>query len=199
VFVPAVLVLLASGCALLNGNLRVVEPGAYYRSGQMDGRLLDITIRRHGIKTVINLRGASPDESWYRDEIAVCEARAVAHYDLKWSMSQVPPPESLQEFVAITGEAERPLLVHCQGGVHRAAVAAACYRLMQGESVEAARGELGLFFNDAPIGQLLDLYEESNLPFEDWILEEYPTRYEEVVRQRTEQEACRQGNGEGGE
>ena len=69
------------------------------------------------------------------------------------------------------------MLVHCHGGVHRAAVAAACYRLMQGESVDAARGELGLFFNHAPIGQLLDLYAESGLPFEQWAFEHYPTQY----------------------
>ena len=35
-------------CAHLNGNLQTVEPGAYYRSGQMDATTLDITIRRHG-------------------------------------------------------------------------------------------------------------------------------------------------------
>jgi len=179
-FVAAVF---SGGCARVTANFREVDPGAYYRSGQMDATLLDITLRWYGIKTVVNLRGESPDEAWYRREIAVCAERGVAHYDLDWTMKRPPEPESLQAFVGILAEAEGPFLVHCQGGTHRAAVAAACYRLLEGESVEEAREEFGLFFDDAPIGQLLGLYEESglyaqgNASFEQWVFDEYPAQY----------------------
>ena len=167
-----------NGCAHLNGNLQTVEPGAYYRSGQMNATVLDITLRRHGIGTVVNLRGKSPGEAWYREELAVCLDREVAHHGLDWTMKRPPEPASLQTLIGILQEGQPPFLVHCQGGTHRAAVAAACYRLLRGESVEAARRELGLFFNDAPIGQLLDLYEQSGLPFQQWVFEEYPVQYQ---------------------
>ncbi len=178
-----------TGCAHLNGNLQTVEPGAYYRSGQMDATTLDITIRRHGIKTVVNLRGESPHESWYRDERALCTSLGVAHHDLDWTMSRPPDPDSLQAFASLVRAAEKPLLVHCQGGVHRAAVAAACYRLLQGEAVQEVRDELGLFFNDAPIGQLLDLYQHSADPFDRWLAHDYPFQYHALGFERPEPDA----------
>lgn len=173
---------LSSGCARLGANLREVDPGAYYRSGQMNRAVLNVTIDVYNIKTVVNLRGESPEERWYRGETTVCAKQGVGHYDLDWTMRRPPEPESLQAFVTIVTGAEQPMLVHCQGGVHRAAVAAACYRLMQGDSVEEARQEFGLLFNDAPIGQLLELYEDSQLyerggAFEQWVFDEYPAQY----------------------
>lgn len=172
-----VMAVILSGCAHVNGNFRTVEPGACYRSGQMDSTRLDIAIRRHGIRTVVNLRGPSPEESWYRGETRLCAGRGVAHHDLEWTMTQPPTPESLHTFVNLVRGAEKPILVHCQGGVHRAAVAAACFRLLQGEPVENVREELGFFFNNAPIGQLLDLYAQSALPFDQWVFNEYPAHY----------------------
>ena len=169
---------LLSGCAYVNGNFREVERGAYYRSGQLDAALLDLRIRNHGIRTVVNLDGARRTGKRNVLASALCEEHGVAHYTLEWSMQRPPDPESLQLFVTILREAERPVLVHCHGGVHRAAIAAACYRLMQGESVDAARGELGLFFNNAPIGQLIELYAESGTPFNQWAFEYYPAQYD---------------------
>jgi len=49
--------------------------------------------------------------------------------------------------------------------------------LWRGESVESAREELGIFFNNAPIGELLDLYEDEEAPFDEWVMETYPSIY----------------------
>jgi hypothetical protein len=53
---------------------------------------------------------------------------------------------------------------------------------MQGDSIDEARQEFGILFNDAPIGQLLELYEDSQLyaqggAFEQWVFDEYPAQY----------------------
>ncbi|MFO7975392.1 MAG: protein-tyrosine phosphatase family protein [Candidatus Hydrogenedentota bacterium] len=176
--------LFSTGCARLGANLQEVDPNAYYRSGQMNAVVLSVTLEWYDIKTVVNLRGESPDDFWYRNETAVCAKQGVEHHDLDWTMRRPPEPESLQTFISIVSEAEQPMLVHCQGGVHRAAVAAACYRLLQGDSIEEAREEFGILFCDAPIGQVFDLYEQSDLYeqdgnfFEQWVSEEYPAQYQ---------------------
>jgi len=72
-----------------------------------------------------------------------------------------------------------PFLAHCQGGTHRTGAAAACYELLRGKSVAEARKQFGPFFNDAPIGKLVALYEQSDLPFKQWALEVYPSVYEQ--------------------
>ena len=162
------------GCPHVNWNFRAVEEGAFYRSAQMSRGLLKVVLRKYEIATVINLRGANPDQAWYRHEIRVCERQGVVQHDLAWSMNRLPSPESLQEYVTLVQTAAKPILVHCEGGTHRAGVASACYLLLQGADVEEARGQFGLFFNDAPIGEVLDLYEGSPLPFDEWVRTEYP-------------------------
>jgi len=173
-------VTLSSGCAYLDYNLRTVEDGTFYRSGQMTaGRLAEV-IRDRDIQTVINLRGSSMEE-WYLEETGVCAAYGVDHRDFDWTMRRAPEPESLAEFVSLLEEGERPMLVHCQGGTHRAGVASAVYVLLDGEDTSAAREQFTLFFNDAPIGQVVDWYEGSDMSFRDWVNTEYPIVYGEYM------------------
>jgi protein tyrosine phosphatase (PTP) superfamily phosphohydrolase (DUF442 family) len=167
----------STGCAQSNHNFRAVESGRFYRSGQMGGASLARALSRHHIRTVINLRGAHPEEAWYQEELRVCAALGVTHHDFSWSMASLPPPESLARFADLLRTAEYPVLAHCQAGVHRAAMASSCYLLLQGAGLPEARRQIGLFFFDAPIGRLLDLYEGSALPFDQWVAVEYPHVY----------------------
>lgn len=182
---PLVLLLLTCagaslpGCVLANSNLQEVEPARFYRSGQMSAARLEKNAERLGIRTVINLRGHHPEERWWREEAAVTEAMGIAHHDLSWSARRLPDPGSLDAFVQLVRTAEAPILVHCQGGVHRAAVASAIFLLLEGHSVRRAREEFGIFFLDAEVGALVDLYEGSALPFATWAHERYPELYEE--------------------
>ena len=174
----ALTLMLAAGCTLFNDNLRPVEPGELWRSAQMSPGRLEYAIQKHGIKTVISLRGVNEDEAWYRDEVAKCAELGVTHYDLPWTMRRIPEPESLQQLLEWYESAEKPILVHCQAGIHRAGVASASYKLYTGADVETARKQFGLYFGGAPIGNLLDLYEGSGKPFAEWVRTDYPAIYE---------------------
>ena len=173
--------LFAPACHHLDYNFREVEPGAFYRSGQMPGWRLERAITNHGIGTVINLRGSAPEEDWYITERAVCARRGAAHHDLDWTMRALPTPESLAQLLAWYRTEEPAILVHCQGGTHRSGVASACYLLDKGASLDTARDQLGVFFNDAPIGAVLDLYAGSSLPFAEWVETQYPRAYAEAA------------------
>lgn len=158
-------------------NFRTVEEKTFYGSRQMGARALEKAIKKYGIQTVVNLRGSNPDAVWYEDEVAVCSRLGVRHEDFSWSKGCLPDPESLLRFVEVMESGARPFLAHCEGGTHRTGVAAACYRLLKGESTDAARKEFGPFFKDAPIGKLVDLYEGSALPFRQWVKDVYPGLY----------------------
>ncbi len=172
-----VALLLTAGCTLFNDNLRPVERDELWRSAQMSPERLEYAIQKHGIKTVISLRGVNEDEAWHRNEVAKCAELGVAHYDLPWSMRHIPEPESLQRLLDWYETAEKPILVHCQAGIHRAGVASACYELYKGADVKIARQQFGIYFAGAPIGTLLDLYEGSDKPFSGWVRTDYPTIY----------------------
>lgn len=174
--VGVIVLVCSASCSIFNDNLRPVERQTFYRSGQMGRAKLSAVIGHYGIKTVVNLRGEQPDERWYQREVQACAENGIQHYDLKWSMMRIPEPASLLEAVEIIERADTPILVHCHAGVHRAGTASAVYRLMRGDGIENARDEFGMFFMNAPIGNLLDLYDGTK-PFAEWVREDYPAIY----------------------
>ena len=118
-----------AGCSTLHGNFQTVEEGLFYRSGQLHGAGLSRRLEKHTIRAVVSLRDPDQGESWYVAEISACESLGVEHFDVPWSKEALPSPESLVRLIDIFDSTEGPLLVHCQGGVHRSAVASAVYFL----------------------------------------------------------------------
>ena len=176
-----VIAITTTGCSLTNGNFRAVDEGVLYRSGQLRAEGLEGRIERHDITTIISLRNPHPEERWYMRETEICRQKNVQHVNIPWSKEKLPSPESLTLLLKTLDKAEGPVLVHCQGGVHRSAVASALYLLREGESVEVARDQFGLFFNNAPIGTLIDLYEENpSDALGEWLVVNYPRLYEQA-------------------
>src|SRR4051812_11481709 len=66
----------------LGENLREVDPGTCYRSGQMTPRSLREHIDRLKIGCVVNLRGFCKDD-WYDAEVQVCKDSKIEHADFK--------------------------------------------------------------------------------------------------------------------
>lgn len=175
-------------------NFRTVEEDAFYGSRQMGAKALESAVEKYGIQTVINLRGTNPGTPWYDDEVAVCRKHGVAHEDFGWSKGRLPDPESLARFVGLLETGKKPFLAHCEGGTHRTGVAAACYMLFKGADTATARKQFGPFFNDAPIGRLIDLYEGSGMPFKQWVREVYPAQYESLNSSRAQDSSLEAGN-----
>jgi len=179
--IPLALVLLILGVPVYNyfpgHNLRVVEPGAWYGSRQMSGPAIERYAKKYGIKTILNFRGENPGSSWYDDEVAACKRLGIEHVDFGWSRNDLPEPESLKAYLQLLETGKKPFLAHCQGGTHRTGAAAAVYLLWKGESPETARGQFGPAFNNAPIGELVTLYERSGMPFKQYVAEKYAADY----------------------
>lgn len=147
----AVASFLLSGC----GVTQVVDRGddgtpILIRSPQPDRGDLRELAATHGVKTVVNLRGESPDKDWFQEE-----QKGVADIGARWVQLKVdganaPSPEVVERFMNLVEDpANWPVLVHCQGGVHRTGLVCALYRIQyQGWSPEAAVAEMeDLWFN----------------------------------------------------
>lgn len=84
----------------------------------------------YNIKTVINLRGYDPDEDWCAEE-----KKAVVLIGAKWiqfpvSGRRAPTPYEVEMLSNILEDRNNwPILVHCQGGVHRTGWVVAFYRI----------------------------------------------------------------------
>src|SRR5215813_12572154 len=66
-------------------NFSEVERGWLYRSGQMPALALARTIRDHKIKTVLNLRGPNPRDTWYTAEREATLASGATQIDIALS------------------------------------------------------------------------------------------------------------------
>ena len=129
-FVKRLLILLALLVAiigvlyftLLRNNFREVIAGEMYGSAQLAGPALKRFVEDKGIRTVISLRQAAPDEAWYREEMAAVTDLGLAHHSIGMYSSSLHV-DRIIELHDLVRSAERPLLVHCRAGIDRTGLA----------------------------------------------------------------------------
>ena len=139
------------GVLQLLGNVHVVVEQQFYRAAQLDKATLARVIHEHGIKSILNLLGASPEKSWYKDEIAVSKTLGVEHYDYGISASEVVNPDKIDQILKIVRDAPKPILVHCKNGADRSGLVAAVYLAkIKGVIVDEAAGQLSLYYGHFP-------------------------------------------------
>lgn len=140
------LVLTASGCGVTQVVDRADDGTAILiRSPQPDEDDLAELAAAHGVRTVVNLRGVpEPETGWYQAERRGVEEIGARWVTLKVSGGVAPPQETVDAFCALVEDPHNwPILIHCQGGVHRTGLMSALYRIQyQGWSAEAAVAEM---------------------------------------------------------
>jgi protein tyrosine/serine phosphatase len=140
-------------CAILirTGNFHVVERDQIYRSAQLSNAELVSKIELYQIRSVLNLRGARIEQTWYKDEFAVAQEYGIAHYDVMISARRPVPANKVTEILSILRNAPKPILVHCESGADRTGFVSALYRYaIQGQSSTVAAQELSLRYGHFP-------------------------------------------------
>lgn len=166
---------------LLTTNFHPVGRQAY-RSGQLPPWVLVSRIRRHGLRTVINLR--DPDSPALALERELCAEEGVRHIDLELYSRDTQSPEVLFEAKRLLQEIEYPALFHCMSGADRAGFMATLYlHWIENVPIEethqlklwpywhyryARTGVLDYFFDS-----YLSAKRKSGISLDDWIREEY--------------------------
>jgi protein tyrosine phosphatase (PTP) superfamily phosphohydrolase (DUF442 family) len=105
-------------------NIHCVIPGELYRSGQLPAPVLRWFVQAKGIRTVINLRGTMPYQSWYQHErTAVAAAHAQLFDSTIVDSVQIPDAKNMQLFLQQISGLPKPWLIHCEGGAERTSLA----------------------------------------------------------------------------
>lgn len=139
------------GVVQYHGNFHAVSEGAFYRSAQLEKDELEKAVRDHGIRAILNLRGAHAGELWYDDEVAVSKALGVAHFDYGLSAYRIVTDRQIADLVGILRDAPKPLLVHCKSGADRTGLVSALYRFaVEGKSADEADRQLTLIYGHFP-------------------------------------------------
>lgn len=135
------------GYCQLSGNFHPVVDHVVYRSAQPSEAALSRYAREHGIRSIINLRGANMGKPWYDAEIAAAQKLGIAHYDYRMSASKELDQAQAADLIALMQRAEKPLLIHCQAGADRSGLAAALYvaAIAKGDEA-AAEGQISFWY-----------------------------------------------------
>lgn len=123
-------------------NVGRLAPGVF-RGAQPESAGYE-TLKRMGIKTVINLRSQ-------HSEKGAVESAGMQSIELPISMLEHMKPETVKAVIALMTEpANQPVYVHCKLGQDRTGVIMAIYRMeVEGWSLEDAEAEMQSFgFND---------------------------------------------------
>lgn len=138
-------------------RLREVEPGRFYRSGQMTAAGFADAVKRFGIRTIINVQDDNTDpdinESFLGSttvkESELCRRLGVKYVSLSPDLQPRntpggPRPKVIDEFLELMDREDTyPALIHCKAGLHRTGVLCALWRMeYQGWSRQAAWREL---------------------------------------------------------
>ena len=136
---------------LFFGNLGIVEPGRVFRSAQ-PGHAWESTIQSLKLKSVINLRGGSPWDEFYKREVEVAGRSGVVFYDLPLSATKRPSRREMMLAIAVLDQCEYPVLIHCKWGSDRTGMLSALYRMQfRYEPPEAALSSFSILHGHIPI------------------------------------------------
>jgi protein tyrosine/serine phosphatase len=158
---------------LLAGNFHAVADGQCYRGAQPSAADLATLVRRHHIRTVINLRGvADEDEPWYPLEVKTAGELGIKLVDVGMWSNSPPEVDEFRKLIRSLSEDDRPFFLHCFSGSDRTGLASALYLLLRtSATLPEARGQLGLYYGHIPRGRA-DCQDRVLDCYENWLLRE---------------------------
>ena len=118
-------------------------PGPLYRANQPSPGRVRWYKNNLGVKTIVNLRGDSPTNVFFRMEQRACQREGITMVSLHAYSRAVLYPEDFQQFKDVIDNLQCPAVVHCKSGSDRAGFFAVLWRHWRlGEPIPQAMREL---------------------------------------------------------
>lgn len=170
------IVVLGAGALLLlqylTGNFHTVAAGQFYRSGQLSARQIEKYHDEYGIRTIINLRGENDGRPWYDAEVRESRELGIDHVDFEMSARHELSKARAEQLLEIFRSAQKPILVHCQGGADRTGLAASLYMASIAKAGEfASELQLSVLYGHFGIPYVTETYamDETWENLESWL------------------------------
>ena len=132
---------------LLIGNFHKVDEQVY-RSAQLFKFNMPYYLKKHKIKSIINLRGDSKKD-WYKNEKELAKEYSIKHFDYGFSDGKEQSIKKMEKLVELIKNAPKPVLIHCKAGADRTSLASALY-LYEIKNDLNAKKEISLKYGHFP-------------------------------------------------
>jgi protein tyrosine phosphatase (PTP) superfamily phosphohydrolase (DUF442 family) len=103
---------------IVNANLKEVVPGKVYRSAQPSETQLRKLVKKHGIKTVINMRAKKQKD--IENEKLITDQLGIKFMGINLSGNRIASCSELLDLIEALETAQTPVLLHCKSGIDRA-------------------------------------------------------------------------------
>ena len=162
-------------------NFATVVPGKLHRANHPTPFHLARFTRRHGLRTLVNLRGHRRCGS---DALSRAAAATLGldHVDMAFESRGAPHRDRILRFAGLYPQLRFPALMHCKSGADRAGLASGLVVLFEGGTATQALRQLSWrygHFRRSRTG-ILDAFflryrsdAEGRIPFLDWVRDEY--------------------------
>jgi protein tyrosine phosphatase (PTP) superfamily phosphohydrolase (DUF442 family) len=174
---------------MFGDNFHAVVAGKVFRCAQPTPGFIKTAVARHGIRTIVNLRGSGDPLDWYLNEARACQDCGISQEDVCFSAGRLPSVNELRRFIEVLDHTEYPILMHCRRGADRTGIASvAAVLLLTDTPVAEARNQLSWRYGHVAIGRpgqldyLFDIYQDwldkqgkthSSAVFRDWACNHY--------------------------
>jgi hypothetical protein len=149
-------------------NLGIVHDGRVIRAAQPTTGLRQM-IEDYRLASILNLRGGSAKDWWYRSEVETSLSLGVDFYDLPLNATRRPTRSELLRLIDTLARCKYPLLIHCKAGADRTGLASAVYLMMHdGEPPRQALGAFTIFHSHVPWFGTEHLHEPLD-EYADWL------------------------------
>jgi len=125
-YILIILVLMWLNIIRYGGNFHRVAPGVY-RSAQLYSYNMSHFYKKYNFKTILNLRGAHLDKTWYVYERNFCKEHNIRLIDFGISDKEIQSIQKMKQIIKIIKNAKKPILIHCKSGADRTGLATSLY------------------------------------------------------------------------
>ena len=112
---------------LFRFNFHRVADGVF-RSSQPTMWQLRRVVKKHGIRTILNLKGANPTSAYWAFEREQCEKLGIALIDIDIRSREAPWPEDLRRAKTLFESIAYPVWMHCKAGADRTGIYATLFQ-----------------------------------------------------------------------
>jgi protein tyrosine/serine phosphatase len=121
-----------------------------FRSSQPTMWQMRRMVKKYGIKTIINLKGANPNSAYWAFEREQCEKLGIKLVDVNIYSRRMPDAKRLRHAKEVFDSVEYPVWMHCKAGADRAGLYATLYQHFRKGIPIAQTNQLALW----PFGHL---------------------------------------------